>query len=180
MVNDPVSKSLEWSKKGYMGMALLLMINDKPITGYDIMRSIKETTDGSWNPTPGGVYPVLKKLETEGLVHGEWFIHNGRKSKTYVITNDGKRTLETVLLKQSQIAVGINRLFESFVKDAFSEDFFIMRPSIFALLETDSVLQELEELEDKKKTALDLIDSLQRYIDDIEIKIVELKKASTF
>ncbi len=180
MVSDPVSKSLEWSKKGYMGMALLLMINEKPITGYTIMRSISETTDGSWNPTPGGVYPLLKKLETEGLVHGEWFVHNGRKCKTYVITEDGKRTLESVLLKQSQIALGINRLFETFVKDIFDSENLFTPPSIFALLETESVMQELEEMEEKRETVLDLIDSLQRYLAGIEAKIAELKKDSTF
>jgi len=181
MVSDPVSKSLEWSKKGYMGMALLLMINEKPLTGYDIMRSIRVTTDGSWNPTPGGVYPVVKKLETEGLVHGEWYVHNGRKCKTYIITDNGKRTLESVLLKQSQIALGINRLFESFMKDIFgSESLFITRPSIFALLETESIKQELEELEAKRESVLELLDSLQRYLAGLDAKIAELKKESTF
>jgi len=181
MASDPVSKSLEWSKKGYMGMALLLMINERPLTGYDIMRSIRETTDGSWSPTPGGVYPVLKKLEVEGLVHGEWYVHKGRKCKTYVITESGKRTLENVLLKQSQIALGINRLFESCMKDILgSEHPFVARPVIFAMLEDGSVRQELEELEEKREAVLELIDSLQRYLADIDAKIAELKRGTTF
>lgn len=70
MFEDPISKSLEWSRKGYMGMALLLMINERPLTGYEIMRTMYETTQGFWRPTPGGVYPVLKKLESEGSFAG--------------------------------------------------------------------------------------------------------------
>jgi DNA-binding PadR family transcriptional regulator len=181
MFSDPVSKSLEWSRKGYMGMALLLMINEKPLTGYDIMRSIKETTQGFWKPTPGGVYPVLKKLETEGLVHGDWFTYNGRKHKTYVITEDGKRTLEHVLLKQSEIALGINRLFDGFIKDMFGlENPHIAPHSIFAFFTTEVVDEELKELEARRVTILNLMESLQQCLNIIDSKITEEKKKSTF
>jgi DNA-binding PadR family transcriptional regulator len=105
----------------------------------------------------------------------------GGKCKTYIITDNGKRTLESVLLKQSQIALGINRLFESFMKDIFgSESLFITRPSIFALLETESIKQELEELEAKRESVLELLDSLQRYLAGLDAKIAELKRESTF
>jgi len=174
MSQDAVSKSLEWSRKGYMGMALLLMINERPLTGYDIMRSIRETTQGFWKPTPGGVYPVLKKLESEGLVHGDWYVYKGRKRKTYVITDEGRKILEHVLLKQSEIALGINRLFESFIKDMFGfENPHVAPPSIFAFFESQDIDVELEELEAKRETILNLMNSLQRCLNNVEQKIRE-------
>jgi DNA-binding PadR family transcriptional regulator len=149
-----------------------------------MMRSIRETTQGFWKPTPGGVYPVLKKLETEGLVHGDWFTHNGRKRKTYVITNEGKHTLEHVLLKQSEIALGINRLFEGFIKDMFGfENPRIAPPSIFAFFTTEAVDEELNELEARRDSILSLMESLQRCLNVIDAKIEEtktLEKRSTF
>jgi DNA-binding PadR family transcriptional regulator len=160
------------------------MINEKPLTGYDIMRTIKETTQGFWKPTPGGVYPVLKKLETEGLVHGDWFTYNGRKRKTYVITDEGKHILEHVLLKQSEIALGINRLFEGFIKDMFGfENPSITPSSIFAFFTTEVVNEELEDLESKRETILNLMESLQRCLNVIDAKIEETKsyeRRSTF
>lgn len=177
MESDPVSKSLEWSRKGYMGMALLLIVNERALSGYDIMRLIRETTQGFWRPTPGGVYPVLKKLEAEGLIQGEWFSYKARKRKLYMITDEGKKTLERVLLKQSEIALGINRLFGGFVKESFGLDNpLVAPPSIFSLFMSDLMSEdEAEELEARRKTILCLMESLQRCLDTINAKLEEEK-----
>jgi DNA-binding PadR family transcriptional regulator len=180
MFSDPVSKSLEWSRKGYMGMALLLMINEKPLTGYDVMRVMRETTQGFWKPTPGGVYPVLKKLENEGLVHGAWSSHKGRKKKVYVITDDGRRTLDRVLIKQSEIALGINRLFESFLRDMTGlMNPHVAPPSIFTMFTSELMGEEIKELEARRETIMSLMESLQQCLDAMEKQINE-KRKSTF
>jgi len=181
MFSDPVSKSLEWSRKGYMGMALLLMINERPFTGYDVMRVMRETTQGFWKPTPGGVYPVLKKLENEGLVQGEWSSNKGRKRKVYVITDDGKKTLEKVILKQSEIALGINRLFESFLKDMFDLDNpHVAPPSIFSMFISEVMTEEFKELKARRETILSTMQSLQECLDVVDTKLEKAKKRSTF
>ncbi|MDI9644057.1 MAG: helix-turn-helix transcriptional regulator [Candidatus Verstraetearchaeota archaeon] len=183
MFDDPISKSLEWSRKGYMGMALLLMINERPLSGYEIMRTMRETTQGYWKPTPGGVYPVLKKLELEGLVRGEWLAYKGRKRKVYNITEDGRRILEHVLLRQSEIAMSINRVFESFLKDMFSlNNPQVAPPCLFTtfISELDSIEEEVETLKAKREMILRLIEMLQRCLETIESKLEETKTKSTF
>jgi len=170
MFEDPVSKSLEWSRKGYMGMALLLMINEKSMTGYDIMRLMREITDGSWRPTPGGVYPVLKKLEHEGLVQGAWSGSGGRR-----------RALDRVLLKQSEIAFGINRLFESFLKDMFGfANPRVAPPGLFTLLSSEDLPDEIDALEARREMLLDLMQALQRCLEATEARIEALKRRSAF
>ncbi|MDI9609480.1 MAG: PadR family transcriptional regulator [Candidatus Verstraetearchaeota archaeon] len=183
MFDDPISKSLEWSRKGYMGMALLLMINERPLTGYEIMRTMYETTQGFWRPTPGGVYPVLKKLESEGLVRGEWHAYKGRKRKIYTITEDGRRILEHVLLKQSEIAMSINRIFESFLKDMFSfNNPQVAPPCLFSVFmsDTGAVEAEIESLKEKRETLLRMIEILRKCLAEIDGRLEEAKREVTF
>src|SRR5512136_1146237 len=172
MYCDPVSKSLEWSRKGYMGMALLLMINEKPATGYDIMRFMGEITEGHWKPTPGGVYPVLKRLEEEGMVKGEWSSTKGRKRKVYKITDEGRRTLDRVLLRQSEIAFGINRLFDSLLHDMFSLPApRVAPPSIFAMVISEDIPVEVKELEERRAMVASLMGSLQETLQMVDGRI---------
>ncbi len=181
MFSDPITRSLEWSRKGYMSMALLLMINERSMTGYEVMQVMREITEGSWKPTPGGVYPVLKKLEREGLVKGEWLSYKGRKKKVYAITDNGKRALERVILKQSEIAFGINRLFENFLRDVFGlEHPLVAPPSVLKiLLPDDEEFDELEDLEERREMIIEIIRSLKRLLEETDEKIRELRK-STF
>jgi PadR family transcriptional regulator PadR len=181
MYCDPVSKSLEWSRKGYMGMALLLMINEKSMTGYDIMRLMREITEGHWNPTPGGVYPVLKRLEGEGMVKGEWDSNKGRRKKVYVITQEGKRTLDRVLLRQSEIAFGINRLFDSLLKDVFNLPTpMVAPPSIFTMVISEEMPDEVKELEDRRAMVISLMESLQGTLETVDERIRVAKRRSKF
>jgi PadR family transcriptional regulator PadR len=181
MYCDPVSKSLEWSRKGYMGMALLLMINEKSMTGYDIMRLMGEITEGHWKPTPGGVYPVLKRLEGEGMVKGEWSSNKGRKRKVYIITEEGRRILDRVLLRQSEIAFGINRLFDSLLKDMFNIPASrVAPPSIFAMVISEEIPIEVKELEERRVMVARLMGSLQETLNMVDSRIRAAKKRSNF
>lgn len=181
MYCDPVSKSLEWSRKGYMGMALLLMINEKSMTGYDIMRMMREITEGHWKPTPGGVYPVLKRLEGEGMVKGEWDSNKGRRRKVYVITPEGKRILDRVLLRQSEIAFGINRLFDSLLKDMFNiQAPMVAPPSLFTMVISEEMPDEIKELEDRRAMVVSLMESLQETLEMVDSRIRVAKRRSNF
>ena len=181
MYCDPVSKSLEWSRKGYMGMALLLMINEKSMTGYDIMRLMSEITEGHWKPTPGGVYPVLKRLEGGGLVHGEWSAKKGRRRKAYVITDEGRKSLDRVLLRQSEIAFGINRLFDSFLKDIFELSTpQVSPPSIFTMVFQEEMPDKAKDMEERREMIISLIQSLQQTLGILDERLKAAKKKSTF
>ncbi len=55
-------------RRGDVRTALLLLLDEEPRNGYQLMQVIEERSDGSWRPSPGSVYPVLSQLEDEGLV----------------------------------------------------------------------------------------------------------------
>jgi len=48
--------------------AVLAVLLEEPMHGYQVMQAISERSGGSWQPSPGAVYPVLAQLEDEALV----------------------------------------------------------------------------------------------------------------
>lgn len=72
--------------KGDVRSAVLSLLLEQPMHGYQIIREIEERSGGSWKPSPGSVYPTLQLLTDEGLVQSEE--SNGRK--TYSLTAEGR------------------------------------------------------------------------------------------
>jgi DNA-binding PadR family transcriptional regulator len=63
--------------------------------GYDIVRQVNEEADGAFTWQEGTVYPVLHKLERQGLVRCRWQeAFTGRKRKYYILTPAGREALE--------------------------------------------------------------------------------------
>ena len=54
--------------RGEVRIAILHLLGEEPMHGYQIMSELTERTDGIWRPSPGSIYPTLNQLEDEGLV----------------------------------------------------------------------------------------------------------------
>lgn len=54
--------------RGDTRAAILLLLEEEPRHGYELIGEITERSQGAWNPSPGSVYPALQALEDEGLV----------------------------------------------------------------------------------------------------------------
>ncbi|NMM30885.1 MAG: PadR family transcriptional regulator [Cellulomonas sp.] len=57
--------------RGDVRAAILLLLVEGPMHGYQLIQQISERSGGAWTPSPGSVYPALSQLEDEGLVHLE-------------------------------------------------------------------------------------------------------------
>lgn len=55
-------------RRGDVRTAVLLLLGEESMHGYQLMQTITERTDGAWTPSPGAIYPTLSQLEDEGLV----------------------------------------------------------------------------------------------------------------
>ena len=55
------------AQRGDVRTAILLLLADQPMHGYQLMQAISERTNGAWRPSPGAVYPTIDQLEDEGL-----------------------------------------------------------------------------------------------------------------
>jgi DNA-binding PadR family transcriptional regulator len=116
-----VAKWLKESQKGYMRIALLMLLSKKPCHGYEMMKDVEDRTEGFWKPTAGGVYPILQSLENAGYIKGRWGPQK-RKRKIYNLTESGKLILDRALLKHSQIAENMNTLFEEYSREVLGLD----------------------------------------------------------
>ena len=76
--------------RGDVRAAVLALLAERPMHGYQIIQEIDERSGGSWKPSPGSVYPTLQLLTDEGLVIAEE--SNGRK--TYSLTPEGRLAAE--------------------------------------------------------------------------------------
>ena len=83
------------AQKGYIRMGVLILLNKKPSHGYEIMKEINSRTKGFWQPTAGGVYPILRDLEKSGYIKGHWETQKNRRLKVYKITQSGELNPQT-------------------------------------------------------------------------------------
>ncbi|MEM6460093.1 MAG: helix-turn-helix transcriptional regulator [Planctomycetota bacterium] len=62
--------------------------------GYAIIQEVKALSGGELEWTDGMLYPVLHRLEREGLIRSRWGkSDNGRKRKYYKLNRDGGKAL---------------------------------------------------------------------------------------
>lgn len=72
--------------RGDVRAAVLALLAEKPMHGYQLIHEIEERSGGAWKPSPGSVYPTLQLLADEGLISAKE--SNGRK--TYSLTDEGR------------------------------------------------------------------------------------------
>jgi DNA-binding PadR family transcriptional regulator len=58
------------ARRGDVRAAMLALLGDRPMHGYEMIQEIEERTGGAWSPSAGSIYPTLQLLEDEGLIEG--------------------------------------------------------------------------------------------------------------
>jgi len=185
MATEKEEKTTEnWMKeaqKGYIRMGVLILLNKKPFHGYEIMKEINKRTKGFWQPTAGGVYPILRDLEKSGYIEGEWQTQKNRKIKVYKITESGELILRRAIVKEAEIFDSIGGLFKEFARDVLNiEKITIMpnMPSPFTpFLEENSNSEEnLKQLVHQRKHVYESVKMMQEKLKQIDGRIKEIKK----
>lgn len=72
-------------RRGDVRAAILLLLSESPMHGYELIQQIIAKSEGAWKPSPGSIYPALSQLEDEGLV----LIDKIGGRKTARLTDDG-------------------------------------------------------------------------------------------
>src|SRR5436190_5168740 len=58
------------ARRGDVRSAILVLLREQPMHGYQVIQELAERTGGEWRPSPGSVYPTLQLLEETGLIAG--------------------------------------------------------------------------------------------------------------
>jgi DNA-binding PadR family transcriptional regulator len=73
-------------RRGIIRDAILGLLAEQPMHGYQVMQELAERSGGRWHPSAGSIYPTLQQLEDEGLVVAE--DRDGRN--TFSLTEAGQ------------------------------------------------------------------------------------------
>ena len=76
-------------RRGDVRLAVLMLLTERSMHGYQIITELTERSEGNWRPSPGSVYPTLQQLEDEGLVSAAE--RDGRR--TFELTEAGRTAI---------------------------------------------------------------------------------------
>lgn len=79
------------ARRGAVRGAILRLLAERPMHGYELIGELEERTGGRWRPSPGSVYPTLAQLEDEGLVRP--VIGEDDDRKRFELTDAGRAWL---------------------------------------------------------------------------------------
>lgn len=97
---------------GVPELAVLRVLADGPAHGYAIVQGITKRTRGKLEFGEGSIYPVLHKLEQEGLLKVRREVASGRERIVYSLSRRGSKKLSESTARWHNIVLSIQTLLE--------------------------------------------------------------------
>jgi DNA-binding PadR family transcriptional regulator len=80
-------------KRGDVRAAILTLLAERPMHGYEMIQQIAERSQNLWRPSPGSVYPTLQLLVDEGLIVAT---ESEGSKKLFELTEEGRAAAEKI------------------------------------------------------------------------------------
>jgi PadR family transcriptional regulator, regulatory protein PadR len=98
--------------KGHLDMIVLAALASGPAHGYAVIQEIHRRSGGAFDLPEGTVYPVLHRLEKNGLLSSRWTVaDSGRSRRTYTLTRRGRAALADHRAMWQRFTAAISNLF---------------------------------------------------------------------
>ena len=78
--------------------------------GYQIALDVEADSNGLFRFRHGTLYPILHRMESEGLIKGSWAKGEGRRKKVYALTPAGRRHLSGGTNRVQEILSGLMKV----------------------------------------------------------------------
>lgn len=101
-------------KKGVLEMIVLQLLSKKKMYGYQLIMDMKELSQEMFTLREGTLYPILYRLQDDGLVTSQWTEAKGKEQsrKYYYITDDGKKALKELQVLWSLFSKTVSSIME--------------------------------------------------------------------
>lgn len=97
--------------RGSAELAVLALLEEQSLYGFEIAKKIEERTGGSLRFTMASLYPMLYELENRGLVKAQWEANPaGRDRRYYSLTQRGRKELEPLRHEWKAFFVALDQL----------------------------------------------------------------------
>lgn len=100
------------SLQGSLDLLILKILSRRaPLHGYALMTAIGEISGEVLRVEEGSLYPALHRLEEEGWIQAEWITkENGRRSRIYELSEEGKRRLPIEETRWTSVSAAIHHV----------------------------------------------------------------------
>ena len=97
---------------GVPELVILRLLDGRPMYGYQLVQAIRRSSDGTLEFGEGCVYPILHRLEEQGLLSARRETVGGRNRVVYRVTPTGRKRLAGSAEAWRRIAEAVNRVLE--------------------------------------------------------------------
>lgn len=101
--------------RGSLDLMVLSVLAEGPKYGYSLQQALRTASFGRVDPKAGTLYPLLHRLEDDGLIRAKWDATTGRKRKWYELTAAGRKRLTKQAHEWYAYADVLRRLLEPVV-----------------------------------------------------------------
>ena len=91
-------------RRGSLVLAVLAQLRTEQY-GYTLRKSLAEH---GMEIDEGTLYPLLRRLESQGLLESEWREEDKRNKRFYVVSSNGKQLLKQLLAEWKNIDASLN------------------------------------------------------------------------
>ena len=100
--------------RGTLDLMVLKTLELGPRHGSSVAERIRQISAGTFEVSPGSLFPSLHRLEQNGFLRGEWTVSaEGRRVKAYTLTAAGRRRLAAERREWARVASAVNQVLES-------------------------------------------------------------------
>jgi DNA-binding PadR family transcriptional regulator len=80
------------ARRGAVRDALLVVLAERPMHGYELITELEARSSGRWRPSPGSIYPALTRMEEQGLITAD----EVDERKVFSLTDRGREAREAL------------------------------------------------------------------------------------
>src|SRR5512133_2044528 len=93
-------------RRGVIVMAVLSQLQEEQY-GYSVM---KQLSDQGLEVDQGTLYPLLRRLETQGLLESRWRVEDSRPRRYYVVSQEGRALLPRLKDEWNRIVATLGKM----------------------------------------------------------------------
>ena len=97
--------------QGQLEGLLLAILQQGPLHGYAIASELRDRSGGALEVPEGTLYPVLHRLEKEGLIRSHWEKVGGRRRRVYAVSPNSRNALRERLDSWQRLSRAIDSVF---------------------------------------------------------------------
>jgi PadR family transcriptional regulator, regulatory protein PadR len=100
-------------------LLVLHLLAREPTYGNRLIESIERITQGAISVNPNTMYPLLRELESRGLVEGRWEHPERRSRRYYSLTSDGKKEYRRLRKDVRPFLDSVGRSIDEIVREVY-------------------------------------------------------------